>query len=75
MTDCDHVLHTNACQQPFLMDEGLHSISSAGFGQLVKMLITLEPHGIIGINPKKPSKVILVFIWANRIRKYLFQGA
>ena len=55
------------------MDEGLLSIISAGFGQLVKMPITLEPHGIFGsnfanlfilafyffINPKKPSKVIL----------------
>ena len=34
----------------FFMDEGLLSIFSAGFGQLVKMLITLEQHGIIGSN-------------------------
>ena len=27
------------------MDEGLLNIISAGCGQLVKMLITLEPHG------------------------------
>ena len=32
------------------MDEGLLSIMSAGGGQLVKNLITLEPHGILGSN-------------------------
>ena len=30
------------------MNEALLSISLAGCGQLVKMLITLEPHGIFG---------------------------
>ena len=28
------------------MDEGLPSIILADFGQLVKMLLTLKPHGI-----------------------------
>ena len=42
----DQILHTYTYQQPFLMDEALMSISRAGRGQLVKMLITLEPHGI-----------------------------
>ena len=32
------------------MDEGLQSIISLGSGQLVNMLITLEPHGIFGSN-------------------------
>ena len=53
----DIVLHTKACQHYlttgmfnslFLMDEGLLSTFSAGCGLLVKMLITLEPHGIFG---------------------------
>ena len=34
----------------FLKDEALLSISPAGRGQLVKMLTTLEPHGIFGSN-------------------------
>ena len=34
------------CNSLFVMDEGLLSIISAGCGQLVKMLISLEPHGI-----------------------------
>ena len=51
----DQILHTNACQhylitgmcnRVFLMDDGLLSIISASCGQLVKMLITLEPHGV-----------------------------
>ena len=32
------------------MDEALLSISPAGRGQIVKILITLEPHGIFGSN-------------------------
>ena len=72
------------------MGEGLLSIILVGRGQLVKMLITLELHGIFGsnfaylfiltsycfffINPKKPSKAILSFIWADLISKYLYQG-
>ena len=36
-------------KQPFLMDEGLLSIISAVCGQLVKILIILEPHGILGL--------------------------
>ena len=55
----DHILHTyvfNIClttgmrNRLFLLDVALLSISSAGRGQLVKMLITLEPHGIFGTN-------------------------
>ena len=47
---CIH-MHVNiveplACIASFLMDGALLSISSASCGQLVKMLITLEPHGI-----------------------------
>ena len=34
----------------FLTDEALLSINQAGRGQLVKLLITLEPHGIFGSN-------------------------
>ena len=75
MVDFD-LLHTNAsqwyltngmCNSLFLMDEGLLSIISAGCGQLVKMLIPLEPDGMItftfflklaGIMPKKRKKNI-----------------
>ena len=32
------------------MDDALLSMSPVGRGQLVKMLITLEPHGIFGSN-------------------------
>ena len=34
------------------MDEALLSISPAGRGRLLKILITLEPHGIFGIQDK-----------------------
>ena len=52
----DQILHTYACQyclttgmrNNFLKDEALLSISMAGRGHLVKMLITLEPHSIFG---------------------------
>ena len=40
---CWHCL-TTACNTAFLMDEALLSISPVGRGQLVKMLIALEPH-------------------------------
>ena len=54
----DHILHTNLCQKylttgvynSLLMDEGLLSIISVGWGQLVKMRITLEPLDIFGLN-------------------------
>ena len=54
----DQILHSNAYQQyltkacvtTFLMDEGWLSIISAGCGQLVKMLIILEPHGLFESN-------------------------
>ena len=56
MVNFDQILLTNACQ-PYLipgmcnslllMDGGLLSIISAGCGQLVEMLRTLEPHGIL----------------------------
>ena len=36
--------------QPSSMDMALLSISPASRGQLVKMLITLGPHGIFGSN-------------------------
>ena len=50
--------HTYACQNclttgmrnMYLKDEALLSIGMAGRGQLVKMLIALEPHGIFGSN-------------------------
>ena len=47
---CQHYLTTGMCNSPFLMDEGLPSIISAVCGQLVKMFITLEPHGIFKSN-------------------------
>ena len=48
-------MHVNSvqpfvCVTLFLLDEGLRSISSVVQGQLVKMLITLETHGIFGSN-------------------------
>ena len=51
----DGIVHTYACQHSQttdmrnsvpLADEALLSISAASCGQLVKMLITLEPHGV-----------------------------
>ena len=39
-----------ACKTTFLMDEGLLSISPACCGQLVKILINLEPYWIFGSN-------------------------
>ena len=47
---CMHI-HVNipetlAYKSTFLMDEGLLSINPTCCGQLVKMLITLEPYGI-----------------------------
>ena len=36
--------------QPFFMDEALLSNSQTGRGKIVKLLITLEPHGIFGSN-------------------------
>ena len=52
----DHIMHTNAYQHYLttgmcnilIMDEDLLSIISAGYGKLVKMLITIESIGIIG---------------------------
>ena len=44
MAHFNHILHKNVCQH-YLTDEGLLNIISAGCGQLVKILITLEPHG------------------------------
>ena len=56
----DQILHTYVCHStffnhwhaklPFLIDEGLLSISPACCGQLVKILITHEPYGIFGSN-------------------------
>ena len=34
----------------FMMDVALLSISPTGRGQLMEMLITLEPHGVFGSN-------------------------
>ena len=49
----EQILHTNACQHYLttdmsesLFDNGLLSIISVGFVRLVKMLITLELHGL-----------------------------
>ena len=38
------------CVTAFLVDEALLSISPADHGQLGKMLVSLEPHGIFGSN-------------------------
>ena len=52
----DQILHTHAFQHCLttgmrvLMEEALLSISATSHGQLVKVLITLEPHGIFGSN-------------------------
>ena len=43
-------LTTDKHNSLFLMNVALLSISPAGRGQLVKMLMTLEPHGIFGLN-------------------------
>ena len=51
----DQILHTWTvlhCLDTGLQndDEALLSISLAGYGQLVKILIALEPHGIFSLN-------------------------
>ena len=43
-------------------DEALLSVSLAGHGQLVKMLITLDPHGIFSSNIK------VVFGISNKVK-------
>ena len=43
---CHYFLTTGMQNSLFMMDEALLSIITAGRGQLVKMLITLEPPGI-----------------------------
>ena len=43
-----NILLPLACEITFFMDEGLLSISPACCGQLVKILISLEPYGVFG---------------------------
>ena len=45
-----NIVYPPACVTTFLMDEVLLNISPAGRSQLVKMLITLEPHCIFETN-------------------------
>ena len=63
----DQILHTYACQHCLttgmhysflLIDKALSNINQAGYGQLVKMLIPLEPdlNQILHIN--EPLRVI-----------------
>ena len=52
-------------QNHVFMDDGLLSISLAGWGQLVKMFITLEPYGIFG------STFAWLFILRKTIKGYL----
>ena len=44
---CQHGQTTGMCDSPFLINAALPSIILAGRGQLEKMLITLEPHGLL----------------------------
>ena len=52
----DQILDTYACQHClstgmlFLMNDPLRTVSPASRGQLVNMLTTLEPDGILGSN-------------------------
>ena len=41
-----NITYPLACISDYSMVEGLLSVISAGCGQLVKMFITYEPHGI-----------------------------
>ena len=73
-----HWLTTCMCNILFLMDEGLLSISLVGCGQLVEMVITLEPRGIFGSNCKLNITSILSSCWENlkrinlpKITKYI----
>ena len=47
---CQHSSNHCHAYQPVLMYVALLSISPASHGQLIKMLITLEPHGIFVSN-------------------------
>ena len=65
----DQMLHTNACQHYlttgmctdsfFFMVEGLLNFISAGYRQLMKMLLNLEPHCIFVWN-KIPADTLCV---------------
>ena len=58
---------------PFLVDEGLLSISPACCDQLVKILITLEPYGVFG--SKFEYLCILSSHWyAKRLRGFTGRG-
>ena len=52
----DKIRHTYTCQHflttdmLFFVDEAMLSISPVSCGQLVKMIISFEPHGIFGSN-------------------------
>ena len=49
-------------------DKTLLSISPAGHGQLVKMLITLEPHGIISLrggSHMRPCMDFCIVLYVN----------
>ena len=50
MYACQHCITTGMRNILFLKDEPLPSISPASRGQLLKMLITLKPHSILGSN-------------------------
>ena len=43
-----NIIEPLECVTGFLMDKALLSIISASCGQIIKMHITLEPHGIFG---------------------------
>ena len=47
-------------------DEALLSISLAFHGQLVKILITLEPHGIFSLN-----FAYLSILWLSSLKNYI----
>ena len=66
----DQMLHTNACQHYlttgmctdsfFFMVEGLLNFISAGYRQLMKMLLNLEPHCIFVIWNKIPAETLCI---------------
>ena len=74
----EKMLHTYACQpclstgvhkKFFLMDKALLSISQAGCGKLVNMLITLEPRGIFPVYTLPPAYLSCEFAFYVRFQR------
>ena len=67
---CQYYLTHGMCNSLFLMDEGFLSIISVCSGQLVKILITIETHGIFGSNF---AHLLILTLSSHRYAKWCFE--